>query len=288
MAQVFALVLGIMQDGGLPHIGCYCRHCLAAQRDSSLAEPAAALAIVDRRGQPAGVWLIDATPDIGRQLQLLAAYLGPHPDRAERLRQPDGLFLTHGHMGHTAGLPQLGPEALMARELPVYALPALLELLARMPLWQPLWDGLRPVPLAAGTPLVLRQGLSLTPLLVPHRDEIAGGTVAFLVAGPQRRLLYVPDIDDWAAWPEGRSILRTVDLALVDGSFFSRDELGGRAPVAHPLVPETLAFAASLGPVLLLTHINHTNPILDPDSPQRRHVEASGARLARTGEILPL
>ncbi len=174
--QVTAVLLGTMQDGGLPHIGCRCQRCTAAFQDPRKAKYAACLALVDKRGAKPSVWLIDATPDIKAQLDLLAVELGPHPRRPGRLRQPDGIFITHAHMGHIGGLPQLGPEAMAVQQLPVYGTAALISLLQSTHLWQPLLSCLELNPLPFGKAFPLAPDLSITPLPVPHRDEWGAGT----------------------------------------------------------------------------------------------------------------
>ena len=284
VSSVTAVVLGNMQDGGLPHIGCRCAHCLAAQHQPQYA---ACLAIIDKRQNPPGVYLLDATPDIKHQLNLLANVLGPHPTRPGRLRQPDAIFLTHAHMGHIGGLPQLGPEAMAARNLPVYAAASLIELLHAARMWRPLLDCLQLRPFTPMQPLTLAPDLTLTPIPVPHRDEWDVGTFAFHVQGPGKSLLYLPDIDAWDLWAE-RALLFNVDYALVDASFWSTDELGGRAPVAHPLVPDTLARFAHIPGQLVLTHLNHTNPLLDRQSAPFAQVCAANVQIAHTGQLFHL
>lgn len=280
---VSVVVLGVMQDGGLPHIGCQCPRCQEAFDKPRTAGYAASLALVDRRQEPTKVWVIDATPDIKWQLRMLAADLGPHALRAGRLRQPDGLFLTHAHLGHIGGLPQLGPEAMAVHDLPVYATPELAALLQGADLWRPAVSCFSLRPIRPGKALHLSPGLAITAVPVPHRDEWNAGTVAYQVTGPQRTLLYLPDIDSWELWPEASAVLSSVDIALVDACFYSSGELGGRAPVAHPLVPDTLERFPEIAGRLLLTHINHTNPILDETSPERKAVYRSGARIAHCG-----
>ena len=281
--QVTAVLLGTMQDGGLPHIGCRCSRCSTAQQHPEKAAYAACLAIVDKRGPKTAVWLIDATPDIKLQLDILAAELGPHPRRPTRIRQPDGLFLTHAHMGHIGGLPQLGPEAMAVEQLPVYATAGLVSLLTATPLWQPLLSRLDLKPLSTGEPFSLAPDLTITALAVPHRDEWGVGTVAYHMRGPRSSLLYLPDIDAWQQWPEAEATLSTVDISVVDASFYSVAELGGRDPVAHPLVPDTLHRFARIPGQLVLTHFNHTNPVLDKNSAERQSVLEAGAVIASRG-----
>lgn len=287
-SSVSVVVLGIMQDGGLPHAGCRCARCSAAARDPSAARLVTGLAVVDTRPDAAQVWLVDATPDIGAQLLALGDLLGPHPYRRGRLRQPAGIFLTHAHLGHIGGLPQLGPEAMAVSALPVYASPGLVTLLRDSAIWRPatanfIWHPRRP-----NVSVLLAPGLSLTPLAVPHRDEWGVGTYAYRIEGPERSLLYVPDIDDWRLWPAAREQVAAADVALVDASFYSADELGGRPPVAHPLVPETLAYFEGLTEKLVLTHLNHTNPLLEAGSEARQAVAAAGAVVAQRGQVWTL
>lgn len=287
----YALVLGIAQDAGYPQAGCRGACCAPAWADASRRRHAACLALVDpvagRR------WLIDATPDLREQLRLLDL---ARPPAAERPAPAlDGIFLTHGHLGHVLGLLQLGKEAMGARAVPVYAMPRLLAFLRRQEPWAALERGghvlLRP--LAAHEPVRLSDGLTLEPILVPHRDELTE-TVAFRIGGPNHRLLYLPDIDGWSqAAGMGLTLpdlLAAVDRAYVDATFFDGSELPGRdmRQVPHPTVVDTLARVVTLPPAervkLRLLHLNHTNPLLHPGSSQRAVVAAAGVGLAEEGE----
>jgi pyrroloquinoline quinone biosynthesis protein B len=282
--RVSAVVLGTAQDAGMPHAGCRCSKCRAAYSDLNLSLLSASVAIVDARQSPPRTWLIDATPDIKHQINLLRDTLGPHPSQPDRLQQPEGLFITHGHMGHSAGLVQLGPEAMAVQRMTVYASAGMVEALNDTRLWSPLLDNLELIVVKPNVRLEMAPGLFITPLAVPHRDEIGTGTFAYQIDGQAKSLLYVPDIDSWALWPEGRGILKTVDVALVDATFYSRDEISGRDSVSHPLVPETLAFFREIPTRLVLTHLNHTNPLLELDSKERHIVESQGVEVASRGQ----
>ncbi len=285
---VTAVVLGIMQDGGLPHAGCRCEQCVTAYNDPTKIKYAACLGIVDNRNSETAVYLIDATPDIKFQINLLATTLGTHPDRPNRLRQPDGIFLTHAHMGHIGGLAQLGFEVMAVSRLPVYASSGLGLLLQSSPVWQPMLAGLRIVPMQAGQFADLSLDVQVTAIPVPHRDEWGVGTFAYKIQGPNRSLLYLPDIDNWEEWPEAEEVLSSVDIALVDASFYSQDELNGRLPVAHPLVTDTIQKSQQFNCELILTHLNHTNPILDPKSPAHAQVIEAGIKIAFRGQQIQL
>jgi pyrroloquinoline quinone biosynthesis protein B len=101
-------------------------------------------------------------------------------------------------------------------------------------------------------------------------------------------VLYVPDIDDWEQWPAAGEIIGGVDVTLADATFYTSDELGGRRPVAHPLVPDTVAFFAGQPGQLILTHLNHTNRLLDGDSPERAELARQGVKVAHFGQVIRL
>ncbi|MBX0331400.1 hypothetical protein K2Z83_27490, partial [Oscillochloris sp. ZM17-4] len=85
-----ATLLGSAQDGGVPQAGCRCPRCADARRDPSLRRMVTCLALVDHVAGAS--WMIDATPDFPRQLDMLAE-LAPDAPLA-------GIILTHAHIGH--------------------------------------------------------------------------------------------------------------------------------------------------------------------------------------------
>ena len=234
-SRPFLVVLGIAQDGGFPQAGCRQDCCERARSTPSLRRHAASVAVIEpatgRR------WLIEATPDLPAQLEALQAR-APRTDRSPGL---EGIFLTHGHIGHYAGLMHFGKEVMGASAVPVHVMPRMHDLLASHQPWAGLVerDHVRLSRLADGVPVPLGDRLSVTPFLVPHRDELTE-TVGYEVAGPAASVLFVPDTDDWSEWPAPlESRLARVDVAYVDGTFYDMDELPGRdragdSPPDHP------------------------------------------------------
>ena len=99
-------------------------------------------------------------------------------------------------------------------------------------------------------------------------------TVGYLLEGPRRRALFIPDTDAWSAWGRDiRGLVESVDFAFLDATFYSGAELPGRPPgeVPHPLVTDTLERLAGLGNRVQLIHLNHTNPLWEDPSPAVAH-----------------
>ena len=280
---VRAVVLGMAQDGGVPHIGCRQERCEAARRDPSRRERVASLGLVDGDRR----FLIDATPDLPSQVALL------DPGRPASRPIVDGILLTHAHIGHYTGLMYLGREALGAQGVPVWATPRMARFLRENGPWSQLvaLGNIAVKEMEPGREIALTERLRVTPLLVPHRDELSD-TVGFRVQGPSRSLLYIPDIDMWERWERGLpEEVAGVDWALLDGTFEDPAELPGRsrAEIPHPLVGETVA---RLGPPprraqVLFIHLNHTNRLLR-DEAAVRALGAKGFAVARDGQELEL
>jgi pyrroloquinoline quinone biosynthesis protein B len=201
----------------------------------------------------------------------------------------DGIVLTHAHLGHLAGLLQLGREALATRALPVYAMPELRDLIASNSPFSLLIEHghIRLEPLEDG---VICGDFFVSPESVDHRNE-ASETVALTIRGPTRSILYLPDIDNWSTYPLAER-LRAVDLAFIDATFYSRAEIGYRDPstVPHPLVTTTMALLDGhpLRERVRFLHLNHTNPLLDPASDAAAEVRRRGFGIARQGAMYPL
>jgi pyrroloquinoline quinone biosynthesis protein B len=162
-------------------------------------------------------------------------------------------------------------------------------------------------PLAADSTVALGDSLRVTPFVVPHRDEFSE-TVGFRIAvgapgGGTRAergsgsgaVAFLPDIDKWERWDRRvEELVRGVDAAYLDGTFFDGAELPGRdlREIPHPFIVETLDRFASLPETtrarVRFIHLNHTNRAVVPGSPERLRVERAGMRVATAGERVRL
>ncbi len=275
---VQAVVLGIAQDGGVPHVGCRQKLCVEARRDPSKRRHVASLGLIDRTSGKR--FLIDATPDFELQVSRLGGL-------------PDGILLTHAHIGHYLGLALLGREVANAGGMPVFCTPSMAKFLRENRPWSRLvlLGNIAIHEIEPDREFTLTDSLRATALRVPHRDEDSD-TVAYVVAGPSRKLLWLPDIDKWEKWDRRiEDVLRTVDAAFVDGTFFSADEIPGRsiAEIPHPLVPETVSRLRNEGLAagVFFVHLNHTNRLLR-DLGSVRQLREKGFQVAFEGQRLSL
>ena len=183
----------------------------------------------------------------------------------------------------------LGREAMNSKSVPVYAMPKMKSFLDNNGPWSQLvsLNNIQINPLSEGKWENISPSLKVKPILVPHRDEFSE-TVGFIIEGPRKKLLFIPDIDKWEKWQTDIvSLIKEVDHALIDGTFFSAAELGNRniAEIPHPLVQESMQLFDSLPAKekekIMFIHFNHTNPLLNEDSEEERLLKSKGFRIAK-------
>jgi pyrroloquinoline quinone biosynthesis protein B len=251
------LILGIAQDGGYPHAGCNKNCCSLAWQHDSLKRFVVSFALVD--------YSFEATPDITFQLQYFKSLTNGLYNYL-----PDGVFITHAHIGHYTGLMQFGKEVMSTNKLPVYVLPRMKEFLETSGPWSQLvkMKNIALHPLHQDSALTLPGKIRVETFRVPHRDEYSE-TAGFKIFTGNKKILFIPDIDKWEKW--SRSIIEEVksaDVALLDGTFYEGNELPGRkiSEVPHPLVKETIGLFKNESPgdksKIFFIHLNHTNPLL--------------------------
>jgi len=283
--EPYIVVLGIAQDAGYPQAGCHKKCCERAHRDPKAKRYVVSMAIVDPKTKQR--WFLECTPDFREQLHDLDK-IAP----SENSPGISGIFLTHAHIGHYTGLVHLGREAMGTKNIPVYTMPRMEKFLSTNGPWNQLvkLKNIELRKMTEGKPVKLNERIRVTPLLVPHRDEFSE-TVAFRIRGPNRTVLFLPDIDKWDRWKTPiEDVLKDVDIAYLDGSFFANGELPNRdmSLIPHPFIVESIARFRNLPKTertkIRFIHFNHTNPVLDPKSDARKTVEKSGHGVAKQGE----
>ena len=285
----FLVVLGIAQDAGYPQIGCTKECCTAYWKNKEGKKYITCLALVDRKENQ--YWLFEATPDIAEQLHSLQPYLTSKDDYS-----PDGIFISHAHIGHYSGLMQLGREAMSARSVPVWVMPRLDSFIRNNGPWSQLVSlkNIQLKNLQADSAVSLNTSLKVTPFKVPHRDEFSE-TVGFVIESNKKKILFIPDIDKWEKWDRNiANEIKKVDIALIDGTFYANGELQGRnmSEVPHPFVEESIQLFSSLPSTekakIRFIHFNHTNPLLKNRSVEKDKVKKAGFGVALEGMIIEL
>lgn len=278
-------ILGVAQDGGYPHIGCEKSCCAPAWQNTELRQWVVSFALAD----PASGkwWLFEATPDLKDQLHYF------HTANEGKFNYlPNGIFITHAHIGHYTGLMQLGREALGSKAVPVYALDKMSKFLESNGPWSQLVSlkNISINKLKIDLPITLSPAIQVTAFTVPHRDEFSE-TAGFRINTSSKKYLFIPDIDKWQKWSRKvEDEVQAVDFALLDATFSSATELPNRSmiEVPHPLVEETVRLfedKPALKTKIHFIHFNHTNPLLW-NMEKKMNLREKGFYVAELGMIL--
>ncbi|GAB3473362.1 pyrroloquinoline quinone biosynthesis protein PqqB [Nocardiopsis coralliicola] len=295
------LILGTAAGGGVPQWNCACAGCSAARSDPSRRRRHASAAV---EAGPGRWYIINATPDIGEQVEACPA-LHPGPQRASPIA---GVLLTDAELDHTLGIPRLRE----ASALHVAATPTVRAALCgglgldRMlaPYTDLSWTAL------AGGPQLLDGG-PLEVQAVPvsgKRPRYAAGTedgtegawVSALRIRDRRDgrvAVYAPCLADWP--DRFDAALDGADCVIADGTFWDDEEpiragVGpktatqmGHLPITGPGGTAERLAAVPAGQ-RLYTHLNNTNPLVDPDGAGHRRLAAAGIQAAREGALIHL
>ncbi len=282
LEKVSLIVLGTVQDAGSPQAGCNKKCCRKLFLHPDQNRKVVSLGVIDAENKQR--FLFEATPDLPSQVK----YLKDHASFNEK-EIPDGIFLTHAHIGHYTGLMYLGREAMNADKVPVYAMPRMKQFLETNGPWSQLvrLNNIVIQPLTDNEQVVLNSQIKVKPFIVPHRDEYSE-TVGYIIEGPAKKALFIPDIDKWAKWPAKIiDVIAGVDYAFIDGTFYDAGELNNRnmAEIPHPFITESMDLFKNLSPKeknkIWFIHFNHTNPVLDINSKPSKNILAKGFHIAR-------
>ena len=280
--EILLKVLGTIQDGGIPHMGCSKECCSNYFLSKKSRIGVSSLGVSNLKHNTN--YIIDATPNINFQLIDLIGNADPS-------KKLNGIFLTHAHMGHYAGLLNFGRESLNSKNIPLYLMPKFYNFILNNGPWNQLVElnNIKLNKIYNREKVILHNNLSFTPIQVPHRDEYSE-TVGYVIEGVHKKVLYIPDIDKWAKWEVSIvEMIKSVDYAFLDGTFFDEKEINNRdiSEIPHPFIIESLKLFEELDESekskVYFIHLNHTNPVLNSESSEYKKVISAGFNIAKTG-----
>lgn len=286
-------MLGAAAGGGLPQWNCGCANCCQARLGQL--KPLTQSSVAIQSGSNDWV-LINASPDLPAQI-LACPEL--HPDSASLRGTPiAAVLLTNADLDHVMGLFSLREGG----RLKIHATKAVRESLDAGLALTPCLDAFcgvdwveppeiefAPLPGNKGSPssLVYR-AISLPggpPIFARGNSPDGIHSVAYFFRDlmTDGQLLVAPDV---AGWTDAlNAAMAEADAILIDGTFWSDDELQRVKPAArtaaqmgHVTIRESsLARLSKLSARhRVYIHLNNTNPVLAPGSPERAAVEAAG------------
>jgi len=274
-------ILGVVQDGGFPHLGNNKTCCDNVDQNRYVTS----ILLTNNLNNES--YLFDASPDINEQLNFMG-------DRIKK--DLKGIFLTHAHIGHYTGLMYFGREALNSRLINVYAMPRMKKFLEKNGPWSQLVElqNISIKQISNNSKISIDPNIIVQPIEVPHRGEFSE-TVGYKIYGPNKTLLFIPDIDKWYLWE--KSIIdeiKKVDYALIDATFYDSKEVNYRdvSEIPHPFVVESLELFDPIKQKeknkIFFIHLNHTNPLLNDNSEEYQYIINKGYNVAKEGMVLDL
>ena len=302
--RVIIRVLGSAAGGGVPQWNCACTNCSAVRdgRRPLRTQSSFALSADGERW-----YLVNISPDIASQIERYA----PLQPRSTRGTPIAGVLLTDANVDHMGGLTvvrQQGDHRFVLRSSAVVREIALRQAafapFAEPPhRWRAIDDAAVCAPEFDDDPVggALEIRAVFVPGLTPGfdgRHATPGAVVAYEVHDRRSggRAVFAPVFSG-----TNRALidaLERADVAFLDGSFFTDDELPGlglgektaRALGHQPAggADGTLAAVAALKNRRVFAHLNNSNPMLDPDSLAALAVAETGAEVAYDGMELRL
>jgi pyrroloquinoline quinone biosynthesis protein B len=294
VSGVSVTILGTAQDGGIPQAGCSCERCNEAHKDLKLRKYPVSLGIIGADGSK---HIIEVTKNLSEQLMIWST-------NGNELFIPETVSITHLHLGHVEGIGQFGKPVMASKEVDVFLshknknifdersdIKLMIEennIRTHAKNFNQLFEPMQGC------------GFSLQFISIPHRSEL-GDTAAIIIKGNKRNILFMPDQDSWKETLEYyskeniRDFLEMFDIneALIDGTFWSMEELPGRniSEIPHPTIQDSLKLLGQRmenDPRISFLHLNHSNPVNDIGSKQRKLVEEKGWRVSEIGDVLKL
>ncbi|MFD3190875.1 pyrroloquinoline quinone biosynthesis protein PqqB [Sedimentitalea sp. HM32M-2] len=287
------LVLGASAGGGLPQWNCGCPNCRDARSGKIAAASQSSLA-VSLNGRDWAV--LNTSPDIRGQMMACPAM---HP-RDLRDSPLASVLLTNGDIDHIAGLLSLREQT----PFTLYATAEILQVLAE----NRVFDAVNAEKVARQTvridaPFALLPGLTAQVFPVPGKvplfmegetvqtDLVGEQTVGVRLSDGDTVAYYIPGCADVTADLLAR--LADADHLFFDGTLWTDDEMvraGTGAKTGRRMghisisgSEGSMARLAGLRAAKTFIHINNTNPVWQPDGPERAQVHAAGWTVAADG-----
>jgi pyrroloquinoline quinone biosynthesis protein B len=275
-------ILGSAAGGGLPQWNCACVNCVAARTGKIAPQTQSSVGISGDSEEFQRWFLINASPDLARQIESLPRLQPGRPAAAGPRNTPiAGVLLTNADIDHALGLlllrQQETPLIVYAADETRTALAWIDSVLAR-------FCGIKWRKISADFQS-LNDSIGFRAIKLPSsvafqfRDDTSGATA-----------LFAPSVGELTS--ELRDAVHASDVVMFDGTFWSDGELAVVRPVARtaremnhlPISDGSLDFLRQ-APARrkIYTHINNTNPILTPGSRERTAVEQAGIEIARDG-----
>jgi pyrroloquinoline quinone biosynthesis protein B len=284
------VVLGTAAGGGFPQWNCACRLCAACRAGDVPARTQDCLAV----SAGDGWYLLNASPDIRAQV-LASPVLAPGPGPRETPLR--GALLTDAELDHTMGLLMLregGGLRVSAPPSVLSALTSVRDTVARYGSWS--WSATADLP---GLPVTTFAVSDKKPRYAAAVTDTGPWVVAYRLTDPATggALVYAPCL---RTWPDGfDEFVEGATWVLLDGTFFSPAEMAGTgtSPVAQRAMGHVpiagpdgslVRIAKHTGIRWAYTHLNNTNPVLDPRSPEHAIVRDAGVAVPLDGAVLDL
>jgi len=291
--EVNVTILGTAQDAGIPQAGCSCDRCLNAHNHSNHKKYPVSIGI---EGIDGSKHLIEITKNLSEQLRLWSG-----DKTVKNIFIPDTVTITHLHLGHIEGIGQFGKPVMNLRDLPIYLTNENKVILEER-------NDIQLMIKEGNIKLISRQrfqpingcGFTLEFIPIPHRSEL-GNTSAIRIKGLRKTLLFMPDQDSWDETLSSFSMNNIrefftslkIDIAWIDGTFWNLGELPGRnlSEIPHPTIEESLnllGMKKTDDPDISFIHLNHSNPVNDNDSKERKLVKSYGWGLCERNKTVSL
>ena len=276
-------ILGSGAGGGLPQWNCACANCVGARDGKIRSQTQSSIAISNDSDEFNTWWLINASPDLARQVESTL----PLQPRLDLLRSTPiaGVLLTNADIDHALGLLLLRQQE---KPVVVYATDQTRSALGWLDCTLARFCGIEWRNVSSNFAR-LNGSMQFRAIELPHSVAFQ-----FLDEASARLALIAPAVSELTR--EFSEACAESDVILFDGTFWSEDELaavrtGARSAreMNHlPIRCGSLDFLRqSPARRKIYTHINNTNPILMPGSPERAELDQARIEIARDGlEIL--